>query len=139
MKIGNLILDTHVILWLFDGDETLSTKSRDLIKETMSTHFLLITAISVWEISMLELKRRIKLSMPIQSWIEKIMLLPYVKLEPLSVDISLESCRLPGIFHTDPADRIIVATSRILDVPLMTRDQRIIEYGKQDYLKIIPC
>ena len=139
MKIGNLILDTHVILWLFDGDETLSTKSRDLIKETMSTHFLLITAISVWEISMLELKRRIKLSMPIQSWIEKIMLLPYVKLEPLSVDISLESCRLPGIFHTDLADRIIVATSRILDVPLMTRDQRIIEYGKQDYLKIIPC
>ena len=37
MKISNLILDTHVILWLFDGDETLSTKSRDLIKETMST------------------------------------------------------------------------------------------------------
>lgn len=136
---GPLILDTHVILWLFDGDETLSSQSRDLIKQTIRAHFLLIPAISVWEIFMLEVKGRIKLSMPVQAWIEKIMSLPYVKLKPLSVDIALESCHLPGTFHPDPADRMIVATSRILDVPLMTRDQRIIDYGKKDYLKVIPC
>ena len=136
---GHLILDTHVTLWLFAGDETLSSKTRQMVREATQAHFLFIPAISIWEIALLESRERIKLSMPLRSWVESITSRPYVKIAPLSVDISIECCHLPGTFHADPADRIIVATSRILDIPLLTRDQRIIDYGKQQFAKIIPC
>jgi PIN domain nuclease of toxin-antitoxin system len=135
----HLVLDTHVILWLFDGNETLPLKSRELIKQTTREHFLFIPAISIWEIALLNEKNRIKLSMPPHLWVANILSRPYVKLAPLSFEISIESCQLPGSFHPDPADRMIVATSRIMDIPLMTRDQRIIDYGSLEFVKVIAC
>lgn len=41
---------------------------------------------------------------------------------------AIESTQLPGAFHRDPADQIIVATSRIHASDLVTADQRIRDY-----------
>ena len=48
------------------------------------------------------------------------------------------STRLPGDLHGDPADRILVATARRMGARLMTRDRRLLDYGRQKHAKIIP-
>ena len=52
----------------------------------------------------------------------------------MSPEIAIESSFLPGEFHGDPADRIIVATARINDLILLTRDKKILNYGEQSYV-----
>jgi len=56
------------------------------------------------------------------------------KLHPLSIEIAVESTRLPGRLHGDPADRIIVATARCLELPLMTADARLLDYGDSGHV-----
>ena len=56
---------------------------------------------------------------------------------PLSPEIALESCFLPGNFHGDPADRIITATARLGNLTLLTRDRKIIEYSNSGMVKAI--
>lgn len=51
-----------------------------------------------------------------------------MKIVELSPQIALESCDLPGKFHDDPADRIIVATARIHALELITKDKKILDY-----------
>ena len=133
----NLLLDTHIFLWLMNGDEKLSQNAQQMIAHTCQKNQLVISAISIWEIAMLQSKGRISLSIPIQQWVDKAISLPMIKTIPIDTAICLESCHLPGSFHSDPADRMIVATARILNIPLMTCDQKIIDYGQMNYLKVI--
>lgn len=135
----NLILDTHAFIWLMEGDTNLSKGSRDKIVKSSREGTLYVSAISVWEIAMLQNKERISLTLPLQVWVERAETLPFLKIVPVDSAIAIESCKLPGTFHGDPADRMIVATSRLLSIPLMTRDKKIIEYGKDAYAKVIPC
>ncbi len=88
---------------------------------------------------MLQSKGKISLHTPLQQWIKRIESLSYIKILPLTPEIAIESCELPGEFHGDPADRMIVATARVLDIPLMTRDQKIVSYGQRGYIKVFPC
>ena len=46
----------------------------------------------------------------------------------LSSKIAAEAYRLPGEFHRDPADRILVATARLESWTLLTADRRILDY-----------
>ncbi len=74
---------------------------------------------------------------PLHRWVSKAQSLPFIKIISIDTDIAIESCELPGHFHGDPTDRMIVSTARILNVPLLTRDKKIIEYSKENYLKVI--
>lgn len=135
----DLLLDTHVLIWLMDSGRILSSETRQLIKSTCKQHRLLVTAVSVWEIALLHSKGRVSLNKPLQQWLKRIESLPYIKMIALTPEIAIESCELPGEFHGDPADRMIVATARILGVPLITRDQKILAYGQKAYIKAIAC
>jgi len=135
----DVILDTHVAIWLLNGDNTLSSESREILQSVCKSNFLLLSAISIWEIAMLQSKKKISLTQPMHTWIGRVKALPFVKIIAIDEHIAIESCKLPGEFHGDPADRMIVATSRILDAPLMTRDRKITEYGYQHFVRIISC
>ncbi len=89
----------------------------------------LVSAISVWEVAMLESKGRLVLAPTVEAWIESNLQFP-VELEPIHPAISIQSCRLAD-FHGDPADRIIVATAAVLGLPLVTADARIIEWSRR--------
>ena len=58
-----------------------------------------------------------------------------IRLLDLTLQIAVESTKLPGNFHKDPADQIIVATARIYDVPLVTMDNKIRNYP---HVKLLP-
>jgi len=46
--------------------------------------------------------------------------------------VLLLSTRLLGIAHNDPADRMLIASAQINNIPLVTADRLIIEYARAD-------
>jgi PIN domain nuclease of toxin-antitoxin system len=132
------LLDTHIWVWLLNGDSRIkrsSLFSRILVASRQSG--LYASAISIWEIAMLEAKGRITLSTGITSWIEDAVKAPGLRIIQLLPEISIDSTRLPGSFHGDPADRIIVATARFLKCPLLTEDKQILVYAKDAFLEAV--
>ena len=96
-----------------------------------------ISVISAWEIALLESKNRIGLGMPAHEWVEMTLDRPGFMLVGLSPEIAVESCNLPGVFHADPADRFLVATARLKNAVIVTRDKRILKYGKQGHVRVM--
>ncbi len=132
-----LILDTHVFLWIMNEENELSLEAKEIIEASIIDGSVAISAISLWEISMLHKRESIFLNQPCLTWIKRSLEAPGITLYPLTPEVTVESIFLPGGFHGDPADRMIVATARVLGVPLLTRDQKILDYGKDDYLQCI--
>jgi len=132
-----LLLDTHVWIWLIEGLPSLAKKHRDLINQTAEHTQVCIAAISQWEISMLVMKQRIRINKPVLTWIEETLALPAMALKPLTAEIAADSCQLPGDFHGDPADRLIISTARIHDLTLLTHDEKLIEYSKNKHVSVL--
>jgi PIN domain nuclease of toxin-antitoxin system len=100
---------------------------------------LRVSAISVREAAMLEAKGRISLSRPLSEWVQAALRLPGVRLLPLSPEIAIESTRLPGGRHGDPADWILVASARQLGGRLATCDRGILDYARGGPLHALDC
>ena len=77
---------------------------------------------------------RLKLGVPVDQWLRQAVQPPVVLL-PLSMEVAVGSTQLPGAFHRDPADQLIVATARHYDCPLVTLDSRIRAYA---YVRLGP-
>ncbi|GJQ57543.1 MAG: hypothetical protein SCALA701_03440 [Candidatus Scalindua sp.] len=108
-----------------------------LIENAVKYSNIRVSAISVWEVGMLESKGRIKFPIDCLDWVHNALNAPGISMVPITPEIAIESSRLPGKFHGDPADRIIVATVRKLGATLLSHDRNILLYGKKKYLKII--
>jgi len=121
-RVPAVVLDTHVWVWMAAGDER-AGKLRGYAGR------LILPAISVWETAMLAAKGRLKLKPDVDAWVAQNLEAP-VELEPLSAEISIRSSRL-GDFHGDPADRLIVATALVLQMPLVTADQQIHAWNRK--------
>jgi PIN domain nuclease of toxin-antitoxin system len=128
-----LVLDTHTWIW-WAGGAPLNAEARAAIERAAAHGAVLISAISVWEVAMLVSKGRLVLSMPIGEWCRQALALPGFSLAPLSPDVAIESCQLPGDIHQDPADRMIAATARMLGATLVTRDEKLLAYGAAGHI-----
>ena len=124
-----IVLDTHTLIWWVNGDQQLSAKAKKAIESELSAEGqVIISAISAWEIAMLIAKGRLALTMDIDDWLETIASIEGVSFVSVDTDVAVQSVRLPGEFHPDPADRLIVALARHHSVPLVTADAKIREY-----------
>ena len=132
-----LLLDTHVWLWLVAGSPDLATEARHMIDAAAAAGTLRIAAISLWEIALLASRGRIVLAKSIGSWLVEALADPAPAIDPLSPQIAVEACSLPEAFHRDPADRMIVATARVTNAVLMTRDRQILDYAARGHLTVI--
>jgi len=121
-----LILDTHAWIWWINDVQKLADRASETIQ---AADEIGIPAISYWELSMLVAKGRLALSMDVQVWINLALQYPQVSLLPLTPEIAVLSTRLPGAFHGDPADRLIVATSLVHQAALVSKDERIQQWG----------
>ena len=131
-----LVLDTHIWIWLMEGvSGELSAATIRLIDEAATNSALAVSAISVWEVAMLDQRGRVTLSRSIDEWIRMALTAPGIRLVDLSPEIALESARLPGEPHGDPADRILVATARVLGGTLITRDKQILRYAVAGHVR----
>jgi PIN domain nuclease of toxin-antitoxin system len=77
----------------------------------------------------------LELPLPLDEWFEKALNYPGIQLFNLTPEIAIESTRLPGKFHRDPADQIIVATARLHGCPIITSDRKILDYSYVDTIK----
>ena len=121
------LLDTHVLLWWLHDDARLSKAHRSAIEDAEPDSPLLVSEITLWEIATLHSLGRIEFQVPLRDWLERAVAPPLVQRVGLSPAIATEVATLPGSFHRDPADRILVATARVLQATLLTQDRRILE------------
>jgi PIN domain nuclease of toxin-antitoxin system len=89
---------------------------------------VLISSISAWEVALLVIKKRLTLSLDVTDWIAKSEGLPFIQFIEISNSIAVKSVNLPQPLHSDPADRIIIATALTAGVPLVTKDKKLINY-----------
>ncbi|MEO5741865.1 MAG: type II toxin-antitoxin system VapC family toxin [Vicinamibacterales bacterium] len=113
-----ILLDTHIWVWWANSTADLRPNHLASINDHLATG-LFVSVISVWEVAKLMEKGRLKLDRPVDEWIEAAILLPGVVLQPLTPTIAVAACQLPPPFHADPADQILVATARELNVPIL--------------------
>lgn len=128
-----IILDTHIWLW-WNQDTPQITKQQKEIIDNYRLEGIGISAISLIEISRLVERGRLILPKSLKEWFSIALAENGVLLIPITPAIAIEAYSLPDEFHKDPADRIIVATARIYDCPLMTIDRNILAYP---YVKLI--
>ncbi len=122
------LLDTHVWLWLLDAPQNFPVEILQLLKD-MRNAPLGLSAISPWEVAKKHVLGKLDLSMPIGDWMREATCSRGIAIIPISPEISVESCHLPGNFHRDPADQIIVATARKHKLTLITKDELLRGYS----------
>jgi PIN domain nuclease of toxin-antitoxin system len=122
-----IVLDTHIWVWWVHGDPRL-TRAQQQIIEANEQVGLGVSVISCWEIAKLVEYKRLALPCPTLEWLHQALAYPGVRLLDLSPRIVTESTELPGEFHRDPADQLIVATARVLGYSLLSADEKILNY-----------
>lgn len=122
-----ILLDTHIWVWWVADDPALTDHRREQLRDHEPIG-LGVSVISCWEVAMLVAGHRLALPVPVDDWVRGALAYPGVRLLPLSPEIAIESTRLPDPFHKDPADRILVATARLLDIEIVTEDRKILAY-----------
>lgn len=133
-----IVLDTHVWLWAVGGTAgALSEAAIESLEEAARSGGVLVPAICVWEVAMLESRGRLSLARPIDDWVHVALRAPGTSLLELSPEIAVESTRLPGQPHGDPADRLIIASARVAGGRLATRDRAILDYGAEGHVMVL--
>src|SRR5579863_8285556 len=133
-----LLLDTHCWIWAQLGlIQNLSQAALQSIQDAEREGNLRISVISIWELAMLENRGRIALPMNVRTWVDQALGKSGIAVTPLTAEIMIESVHLPGDLHGDPADRMLVATARVLGATLATKDARLIRYSRQRHVKAL--
>lgn len=123
------LLDTHAWIWWMAGDERLGTSTLRRLDQLPPDTRPAICDISLWEAAMLVSAGRLGLSSSLEAWLERAAHPDTVRILPITPLIAGEVARLPTAFHRDPADRVIVAASRVHALRVVTRDTRIAQSG----------
>ena len=123
-----IVLDTHTWIWFISKPEVLSKRAKKAVSAAVKEKSVLISSISAWEVALLVIKKRLTLSLDVADWIAKSEGLPFIQFIEISNSIAVKSVNLPQPLHSDPADRIIIATALTAGVPLVTKDKKLINY-----------
>jgi PIN domain nuclease of toxin-antitoxin system len=125
---GLILLDTHIWIWAVEQNPLLDRRHVEILEQNPDN--LLISAVSLWEMSMLVAKGRLTPRYPLKEWFDFATSIFGIAILPLTPEVALEAYSLPGTFHDDPADRMIVATARIHHCVLLTEDTKIRNYSQ---------
>ncbi|WP_234352492.1 type II toxin-antitoxin system VapC family toxin [Candidatus Phycorickettsia trachydisci] len=132
-----IVLDTHVLLWALLSPEELSEEMRGVISSVQKEGKLIVCSISLWEIAMLKFKKRINIYQPVKDFLAAITSVPGLVVKDISSEIEAESVLLTNEFYGDPADRIIIATTKVYGATLITRDQKILSWAEQGDIRFL--
>ena len=125
-----IVLDTHAWVWFISNPELLSKRAKRYLDAAVEEKAIMISSISVWEVALLIAKKRLILTLELNDWIAKSEMLPFFKFIPIDNSVAIKSVNLPQPLHSDPADRIIIATAISLGAPIVTKDEKILNYSQ---------
>ena len=121
-----ILLDTHVWIWSQESPEQLGPDARDTVADEANA--LLVSTASSLEIARLVWGGRLTLAGRLETWISESLNALLAETVPLTHEVAIAAYNLPGEFHRDPADRMLVATAVVYDLTFMTADERILAY-----------
>ena len=133
-----ILLDTCALIWAVN-QQPLSTAARKTIAKAASEGELFLSPVSAWEIGLLVRRGRLTLQISAETYVARAFARPDVRIAELTPEIAVRASYLPGAFHDDPADRMLVATAVALGLRLVTRDRRILDYGAAGFVPVIEC
>ena len=122
----SLLLDTHVWVWSQESPEKLGPEATARLKDPQTA--LHVSTISTLEIARLVAMSAIELDGSLQSWVQDTLDALQCSTLEVSHEIAIGAYSLPTEFHRDPADRILASTARLLDLTLLTADEKILDY-----------
>jgi PIN domain nuclease of toxin-antitoxin system len=122
-----IVLDTHIWIWWIQGTPQLTADLARKIAEHEESG-LIVSAISLLEVSRATALGGLSLPVGVREWLDIASGYPGIRIASLEPAIATEAYRLPGEFHKDPADRLIVATARVMNCPILTLDEKILAY-----------
>ncbi len=120
-----VIVDTHIIIWNALKPDLLTSKAKELLTISNETDGLILCEISLWEIAMLINKGRITIPVSYLEFINLIKAANNYKLQGITPEIAEFAVHLPSEINQDPVDRIISATSKIMNISLITADKNL--------------
>jgi PIN domain nuclease of toxin-antitoxin system len=122
-----ILLDTHIWAWWVANDPHLTAFQLQHIQSNQKAG-LGVSVVACWEVAKLVEVGRLSLTIAVKDWIKQALAYPAEVHLSLTPEIAVESTQLPGRFHRDPADQILVATARLLNLPFLAADKRILQY-----------
>jgi PIN domain nuclease of toxin-antitoxin system len=127
---AGILLDTHIWIWYLNGDASrLKPAIRDMLDECSQQNGLFVSDMSHWEVAMKTAKGGLTLSIDPSVWLNRAARAPGMSMVSVDRDVLLMSTRLTPPLHGDPADRILLATALLHDLPLVTADRLMVAYG----------
>jgi PIN domain nuclease of toxin-antitoxin system len=120
-----ILFDTQCWIWLAKGSNKMSKRAKSAAIRAAKSRSGRISAYSLWEAAWLHRKQRIQISDPLDVWLASLVADTWVAVEPLSERICLAAAMFPLDFPSDPGDRLVAATARVLACPLVSADERI--------------
>jgi PIN domain nuclease of toxin-antitoxin system len=127
-----LLLDTHVLVWSVEGDERrIGRQAQRLIERAESNGAVLVSPVTLFEITALHVAGRLRLGRPIERWILDALETTSIRIAELSPAVAIDAGHIPRTALEDPVDRLLVATARELEAAFLTGDARILEYASK--------
>jgi PIN domain nuclease of toxin-antitoxin system len=134
-----LLLDTCALIWSSDLNG-LQGDAANAIRASMESGMsVYVSPISGWEIGMLIAKGRLTIAENPHNWLARLIRRDGVRLAEMTIDMLLTSGSLPDLAHSDPADRIIIATAREYGLRIVTRDRKILDYADKGHVLALAC
>ena len=138
MSASAFLLDTCVILFILEGDQLRPDVVKKM-REAGAAESLFVSPISAWEIGKLVASKKLRLTLDPLDYFEKFAAAQGVSVCNLTPEIMVRSSFLPELTHRDPMDCIIIATARINNYTIVTRDRLILDYGQQGHVQTLAC
>ena len=137
-KPNSVLLDTCAILF-FAQARRLTQEIIEAIDVASEQGQLFLSPISAWEIGQLNSSGKLALTQEPLSYFNSFIEQTSALLCDLGPEILVRSHFLPGNFHKDPMDRILIETARSNGLTLVTSDRAILAYGQQGHVKTLAC
>jgi PIN domain nuclease of toxin-antitoxin system len=120
-----LLLDTHILIWLLEGNQNLNPKVKQVIED--ETNSLYISIVSLWEIAIKTSLNKLQLELPLEKIIYDFVLPSGIKILPIDIAHLLTLQNLP-FHHRDPFDRLLIAQSKSETLTLVSEDRIFRQY-----------
>lgn len=123
-----ILLDTHVVMWLAEMPENLSSRARGAIRAAREQDGVGISDKSLWELAMLVARGRVTVKTSLLDFLQTVE--RSFTVFPVTGAIAERAVLLSEQYPRDPADRLIGATALVHGFQLVTRDDRIRASGE---------
>jgi PIN domain nuclease of toxin-antitoxin system len=134
-----LLLDTCAAIWITE-DAPLAQEAVDAIDGAFHEgRSIFVSPITAWERGVLVAKGGLASPISPHAWFSRLIVDAGFAVADLSAEILIDFSFLPGAIHSDPADRILVATARAMDLVVVTRDRKILGYADQGHVRALAC